>query len=65
MSRHRSPVNFREPANVGCWLSSYAFGYLTAALASFFVDREQREPDAPAMTIDERLARIEALLDHK
>lgn len=42
-----------------------AFGYLTAALASFFVDREQREPDAPARTIDERLARIEALLDHK
>lgn len=52
-----------------------AFGYLTAALASFFVDREQRQPDAPAMTINERLARlestdarlarIEALLDHK
>ena len=52
-----------------------AFGYLTAALASFFVDREQREPGAPVMSIDERLARmesidarlarIEALLDHK
>ncbi len=43
-----------------------AFGYLTAALASFFVDREQRETQAGApASIDARLARIEALLDHK
>ncbi len=43
-----------------------AFGYLTAALASFFVDREQRDAqhETPA-SIDARLARIEALLDHK
>lgn len=43
-----------------------AFGYLTAALASFFVDREQRATGATAsVSVDERLARIEALLDHK
>ena len=42
-----------------------AFGYLTAALASFFVDREQRATASPLVSIDDRLARIEALLDHK
>ena len=42
-----------------------AFGYLTAALASFFVDREQRATGAPTISIDQRLARIEALLDDK
>ena len=42
-----------------------AFGYLTAALASFFVNREQHATGAPAMSVDDRLARIEALLDHK
>ena len=53
-----------------------AFGYLTAALASFFVDREQRDArtGTPASIdarlarielVDARLARIEALLDHK
>ena len=47
-----------------------AFGYLTAALASFFVDREQRDAEressaATRASIDARLARIESLLDHK
>lgn len=41
-----------------------AFGYLTAALASFFVDRDER-PDGSRRSIGERLDRIEALLDHK
>ncbi len=42
-----------------------AFGYLTAALASFFVDRDER-PGGDRRSIAERLDRIEALLlDHK